>query len=256
MTRCTWSILLGVSPFLLLPLPLRAQEVTTPVVIHGRVENAVSRDPVEGVRVSSADSSSVVYTDSLGTFAIPLPADGSFVVEAERLGYLSQRFELVEDAASRLLVLLLEPAPIAIQGITVEVRSALTKLVKNLERRRNAYPRAMAAFDRADLDRALAATFVGEFLHHAVPRLEPCSSDPFQMCAPGRYDPETSVMICLDGRKAFYQELEALPTDLVALVEIYGGRLRPKRVSVYTRQWILSSARNGRTNVTPYIMGC
>lgn len=261
MSPCKWRILLCASLSLFLALPLPAQDLAGRIVIYGRVENAVSRDPVEGVRVLSADSSSAIDTDPLGTFAILLPADGPFVVEAERIGYISQRFELDEEAPSHLSVLLLEPAPIAIEGITVEVQSALTELVENLERRRNAYAHAMTAFDRADLDRLASGSSVAEFVHRSVPRLERCS-DSFGMCVPGRSrtianpNPQITVSICLDGRRAFFEELEALPADVVALVELYGGRLRPKRVSVYTRQWILSSARNGRTNVTPYIMGC
>lgn len=265
MTRCKWRILrrilLGVSPFLLRASPVPAQDLDGRIVIYGRVEDAGSRDPVEGARVLSADSSSVVYTDSLGAFAIPLPADDPFVVEVARLGYLSQRFALDEEAPSRLSVLLLEPAPIAIEGITVEVQSQLSELVENLERRRNAYAHAMRAFDRVDLDRLASVGSIADFVHRSVPWLRTCGSDPFHMCVPGRSrtianpNPQITVTICLDGRKAFFEELEALPGDLVVLVEIYGG-IRPKRVSVYTRRWMLSSARNGRTNVTPYIMGC
>lgn len=253
--------LLGASLFLPFALPLQAQDLAGRIVIYGRVEDADSRDPVEGARVLSPDSSSVVYTDSLGSFAVLLPAGGPFVVEVARLGYLSQRFALDEDAPSRLSVLLLEPAPIAIEGITVEVQSELSELVQNLERRRNAYAHAMSAFDRADLDRLASVGSIADFVHRRVPRLRPCSSDPFHMCGPGRPNfrgphPRVPVTICLNGRVAFFEELEALPSDLVVLVEIYGGGMRPKRVSVYTRRWMISSARKGRTNVTPYIMGC
>lgn len=265
MTRCKWSVLrtipLGVSLFLPFASPLPAQDLDGRIVLYGRVEDADSRDPVEGARVLSADSSSVAYTDSLGAFRIPLPADGPFVVEVARLGYLSQRFALDEHAPSRLSVLLLEPAPIAIEGVTVAVQSELSELVQNLERRRNAYPHAMSSFDRVDLDRLAPFGSIADFVHRSVPRLSRCSSDPFHMCGPGRPNfrdpnPRVPVTICLNGRVAFFEELEALPSDLVVLVEIYGGSLRPKRVSVYTRRWMISTARNGRTNVTPYIVGC
>ena len=47
-------------------LPVTAQTVGDSVVIFGRVEDAVSREPVEGALVVSGDSATAVFADSLG----------------------------------------------------------------------------------------------------------------------------------------------------------------------------------------------
>lgn len=239
-------------------VPLAAQDVGGRIVVHGRVEDATSREPVEGARVLSVDSSAVVYTDSLGAFGISLPAEGPAAVEVERLGYFSQRFDLNEDAPDQMSVLLLEPAPIPMEGITAEAEQPLTELIDNLEARRNAYPRAMNAFDRADLNRFALGGSVSDFLEIRVPRLAACRGDAFRVCVPGRTrtisnpDPERSVIVCLDGRPAFFDELAALPVHSVALVELYGGSIRPSRIAVYTSGYMSSRARNGRTMVAPF----
>ena len=144
MTRRWWRAFEGGFACLALASPLSGQ---VGVVVHGRVEDAVSREPVVGARLFAADSSFAVYTDSLGTFYIPLPVEGPFAIQAERLGYLSQQFDLEGDA-SRISILRLEPSPIELEGFTVEQEAALTVLVEELERRRNAYPFSMGAFDR------------------------------------------------------------------------------------------------------------
>ena len=149
MNRSRWRALWGGGvACLVLASPISAQ---VGVIIHGRVEDTVSREPVPGARVFSVDSSSVVYTDSLGPFYIPVPAEGPLAIQAERIGYLSERFDLEEDAPSRISILLLEPVPIVVEGITAVDEAALTVLLKNLENRRRAYPSAMNAFYRTQL---------------------------------------------------------------------------------------------------------
>ena len=74
-------------------------------------------------------------------------------MEPRRIGYLPDRFDLEEEAPSRIVVLLLEPSPVELEGITAVDEAALTVLVEELERRRNAYPSAVSVFDRAGLER-------------------------------------------------------------------------------------------------------
>ena len=165
--------MLGALACLVLVSPVSAQ---VGVVIHGRVEDAVSREPVPGARVFPPDSSSVVFTDSLGTFYIPVPAERPLAIQVERRGYLSDRFDVEEDAPSRISILLLEPSPIELAGITVVDEAALTVLVERLEERRNAYPFAMSAFDRARLERFAPMGTVLDFAHQKTdlpPRVVP-----------------------------------------------------------------------------------
>ena len=258
MTRRRWRALKGGLACLALASPLSAQ---VGVVIHGRVEDAVSREPVAGARVFAADSSFAVYTDSVGTFYIPLPAEGPFAIQAERLGYLSQQFDLEGDA-SRISILRPEPSPIQLEGFTVEEAAALTELVENLERRRNFYPSTMRAFDRTLLERFGTGESVLDFVRTRKPWIIQCDSDLSQMCVRGRgrsfrnLNPQNPVLVCVDGFRSFspFLELASLSIQSVALVELYGSR--GSQVRVYTAHWMASRARKGRTNVVPLFFGC
>ena len=134
--RSGWA-LLGASAYLLLASAASAQ---VPVVLRGRVEDAVSGNPIVGVRVLTADSSRVVVTDSLGAFALPLEPGAPFTIYARRLGYLPERFDLDDAAPTRTSVLLLEPNPIPLAGIEALVvneadAEALIEQVEVLEQR-------------------------------------------------------------------------------------------------------------------------
>jgi hypothetical protein len=206
------------------------------------------------------DSSSVVLTDSLGAFSIPLRSDGPFAVRAERLGYLPDRFDLGDEAPSRISVLLLAPSPIELAGITAVDQDALTVLLENIESRRNSFPGRVLAFDRVQLERLGSGGSVWEFVQARSPFLAPCWEDPFQLCTRGRggtmYDPnpEYRAIVCIDGWTSYapLSELDLLPIDAVALVEIYG----PGHIRVYTPDYLLARVRRGRTHVIPLIMGC
>lgn len=234
-----------------------------PVVVRGRVEDASTRQPVEGALVFSPDSSSVVLTDSLGAFTLQLPANDSLTLHVQRIGYLAQCFDLPQASRSRVSVLLLEPAAIELQGVTVVAEQAIEVLLRNLERRRNAYAHAMRAFDRAWLDRFAPIGSVFDLVRQRLPRMFPCNADPAQMCLPGRAPtidnpfPIRTLTVCIDGRKSIdpIGELNSLPIDAVSLVEIYGRA----GVKVYTTDWLLFSARTGRTTVmpdTPFGLSC
>ena len=259
MSTRRWQALLGAIACLVLVSPVSAQ---VGVVIHGRVEDAVSREPVPGARVFPPDSFSVVFTNSLGTFYIPVPAERPLAIQVERLGYLSDRFDLEEDAPSRISILLLEPSPIELAGITVVDEAALTVLVERLEERRNAYPFAMSAFDRARLERFAPMGTVLDFVRTRKPLIRGCYTQPAEMCVPGRgrtfrnLCPENRVLVCVDGFRSLspFGELGNLPIQSVALIELYGSR--GDQVRVYTVQWMLSRVRNGRTRVTPLHWGC
>ena len=132
----------------LVALPVAAQNIGSTVVIFGRVEDAVSREPVEGALVVSGDSARAVFADSLGDFWISLNSTPPYVVVVEQFGYEPTTFELPESAPSRLSVLMLEPAPIPVEGVTVVDESALTALSERMGGRRNAYSGLVFIYDR------------------------------------------------------------------------------------------------------------
>lgn len=251
--------LLGGALWLLVATPLGAQ---VRVDVQGRVEDAATRQPIPGARITAADSSAAVFADSLGRFRIALPSGGLLAVQAEGLGYESQRFVLGVRAPSHPFVLLLEPAPVVLEGVTVVSEEAITVLQQNLERRRNGYPHAMRAFDRAWIDRFGGIGTAYDLVRRGIPRMVPCDEDPGGICVPGRFRtirdpyPLEQYSVCIDGWRSISatDELEMLPIESVALVELFHGA--GKQVRVYTSQWVLFRARNGLTSIPPLWMGC
>jgi hypothetical protein len=239
--------------------PLAAQGIGGRIVIYGRVEDALSLTPLAGVRLISGDSSSAVYSDSVGAFAITLPAGEPLSVFAERFGYDSDRFDLSGDARSQLFVIRMEPAPIEIEGIAAEAEAAISVLVDNLENRRNSFPGAVRVFDRERLDRLAQPGNVYDFLSARMPRLTYCDRDAFKLCVPGRFRsfmisrPQVPVLVCVDEWTSFLPaaELRNISIESVSLVEIFGSEVR-----IYTTDWMLSRARRQRTRVQPLGMGC
>jgi hypothetical protein len=225
-------------------------------VLRGRIEDATTRQPVEGARVFSADSASVAVTDSLGNFDLPAVDTGPWVLLTDRLGYATQTFELAGEPASSRFVLLLEPSPIMIDALTVEAEAALVTLQRNLRSRRNAYPHAMRALDREWIDRfGPTGGSALDLVLQAAPRFFPCTREPSQLCRRGRFVtfrnpyPEDQILVCIDGVRAFaaLSELSSLHVGSVALAEVYAQ----SQVRVYSADYLLYRARRGWTSVEP-----
>jgi hypothetical protein len=227
-------------------------------VILGRVEDATTRVPLQGARIFTDDSTSVAVTDSLGNFALPVAGASPWTIHTDRFGYLAQRFDLAAEAGSPRYVLLMEPAPFVIEEITVEAEAALQQLHRNLETRRNAYPHAMRSLDRAWIERfGPSGGSALDLVLQAAPRLFECNEDRSQLCTRGRFItfrnpfPEDRLSVCVDGwySLAPINELVTLPTEAVALVEVYART----RVMVYTANYLLNRARQGQTTVSRFL---
>jgi hypothetical protein len=249
-----WPALWVLGLAALVPGPrLQAQQT----VVYGRVEDAQTRQPVEGVRVFSGDSTSVTYSDSTGFFAVVFKAGMPLTLHTERLGYLYQQFDLPAEASARLNVVLIEQAPIEIEGIDVVTEQKITILLKNMERHRKAYPYAMNSFDQAWLQRFAPNGTPYEVVHSRLPFLAPCDDDPFRACGPGRgvssFNGRRSVrqyIICIDGWEMGLSDLGSIPNDHVAQLTILKGGpvLVPGMIQVYTVDYMFYMARNGRTD--------
>lgn len=202
------------------------------------------------------DSTSVAVTDSLGGFELRVVGDGPWGVHTDRFGYVSQRFELAGESGAARFVLLMEPAPFVLEPITVEAEAALAQLFRNLEVRRNAYASSMRAMDRVWIDRfGPRGGSALDLVLQANPRLFECSEDPSQLCVRSRFVtfrdpyPEDRIFVCVDGWLSFApaNELFTLPTEALALVEVYGR----SQVRVYTAGYLLHRAKRGWTAVMP-----
>jgi hypothetical protein len=246
------SILLAIAS------PGFAQVYGTGSTIRGRVEDATTRGPIEGARIFKDDSTSVAVTDSLGQFELAVTSASPWTIHSDRFGYLSQHFDLAAAAGSPRCVLLMEPAPFVIEPLTVEVEAAIDRLVRNLEARRNSFPSAMKALDRRWIERfGPRGGSALDLVFQSDRRLFECSADQSQLCTRGRFItfrdpyPENRLLVCVDGwlSLAPVNELNTLPTEAVALVEVYAR----SQIRVYTAQYLLSRARRGWTSVAPLV---
>lgn len=238
---------------------LRAQ---APVVIHGRIEDAVTRAPVAGARVSSADSSSVAFADAQGVFAVQIPPGVPLSLQVEQFGYLAAYFELPVGSPERISVLLLEPAPIELAGVDVVAESDIDRVLSDMRRTRNAYQGAVNFYDRSAIERFASGGTVWDFIRLRVPGMFECATGRSGLCVTGRSRsfqtpfPELPVRICLDGRESWLAvgELTALDIQSVSMVEIFGrGR---GGIRIYTPWYLTSVASRGGVAGTPVEFGC
>jgi hypothetical protein len=281
--------------FGLMPLPSATQEasaltqdISGRLIVYGRVEDAVSEEPVAGTIIIAGDSTWTVTADSLGNFAIPLNPSPPYVIVAEQLGYASTVFELPEPVVSRLALIRIQPAPILVDGFTVVEESQLATLVDRLEVRRNGYAGSLRVFDRAQLLNDASGSAL-DLVRRRYPNARLCGTfgpegsgyDPNQLCRATR-GRVGEILICVDGRRSLLhvRDLEVLPVEQVALAEFYGttvglglyrgGRLLGAlgtswfsagptydlgQVRLYTPQWLARSAGRPRALV-PVGFGC
>jgi hypothetical protein len=87
-------------------------------LLNGRVEDAVTLQPLPGVRITTADSAYSTTTTPAGTFALRVSVGQPLSVYVDLPGYLIQRFDLPSEALSRPTILRVEPEPLQLAGVT------------------------------------------------------------------------------------------------------------------------------------------
>ena len=256
MVRSSWPAVVGMLALVAFHGSVGGQAPGVNATLSGRVEDAVTRAPLESVRVFLTDSSASVLTNSAGEFTIRAPLGSGPAVYAERLGYVTERFELDGDPRTQRFVLVMRPAPISIEGITAEVEAARTELERNLENRRRSYPGAVRSMDESWLVRfGPSGGSAWDVVRQAAPAVSDCRADSSQVCVPGRSRtfrnpyPERRLLVCVDGWKSVapVSELSGLPMEAVSLVEVFQRR----QVRVYTEVWMRAQSEIGLTTVMP-----
>ena len=259
-----------------LTLPL-AGSAQAGVVIHGRVEDAVSDNPIHGALVRRPDSGSVAVSDSVGTFAIELDHEAPLVLIAEQFGYEATEFALADSAPSQLSVLRLPPVAIEVDGVTVVGVTELETVVEALTARHRALAVPSRALDREALARFGAGDAFDLVVRH-VSNIRDCLTDSYPdpatvfLCRYARGSTAT-LLVCLDGLElvAAGAELRGIPVESITVAEFYGyrpgigtysgslafggGGQSGVRVPVngqarlYTREWMVSRAGGQRTSL-------
>lgn len=267
----------GALPALALLAPLPALGAQVGVVIHGRVEDALSERPVAGALVRSGDSASMVVSDSLGGFAIELDPGAPFLLVAEQFGYLPTEFVLAEAAPSQVSVLRLPPVAIKLEGVTVVGESELEEMVHSLTARRNALAAPSRVMDREALER-FGAGDAFDLVVRQVVNIRDCVTDSHPdaatvfLCRYARGSSER-LLVCLDGVElvAAGAALRGIPVESIAMAEFYGYRSGVGTYSgglafgggdrfgvrvpvngqarIYTREWVVSRAGSRATSL-------
>lgn len=254
----SFGLVFGVLGMVVLLSPPSAH-AQTPILIEGRIEDAVTAQPLTGIFATSADSSVATISDEDGRFTLSLPPDSGRVVLVYGLGYDVQRFELPDESAERTVVLRVEPLPIVIQGVTASAEQAIEVLQRNITSRRNGYGFGpVRGYSRDFIDRyVMPGTTALDFIHQRVPRAQPCVRGD-GLCRPGRVrtisnpNPQTPYMVCLDERPATIDELSTLPIESVVTIEM----IDRARINIYSRMWVLDRVRRDRLQMKSLVMGC
>ena len=264
-------------PALALLAPPLALDAQVGMVIHGRVEDAVSESTIAGALVRSTDSTSVVVSDSLGTFAIELGRGAPLLLVVEQFGYLPTEFVLAETAPSQVSVLRLPPVAIELEGVTVVGESELEAMVHSLSARRNAFAVPSRIMDREALERFGAGDAFDLVVRQLV-NVRDCVTDSHPdaatvfLCRYARGSTER-LLVCLDGVElvAAGAALRGIPVESIAMAEFYGYRSGVGTYSgnlafgggdgfgvrvpvngqarIYTREWVVSRAGSRATSL-------
>lgn len=144
--------------------PLAAQEAVDGPAVTGRVVDARTGAPVSGAFVGLDPVEEGVFTDSLGTFRLPVPERPTYRVVAEQLGYSDVRVTVSADRATEPVEIAIEPDPVALEKLEV--------LGRRFTRERRSYAGAVASYDHEEMLAQRGQTAFDVALRRA--HLRPC----------------------------------------------------------------------------------
>ncbi len=224
------SIALGILGLMAVVAPLQAQR-TNPlrVTTNGAVTDLTTGNPVAGALIEFPALRRQAITDQLGRFAVTNIRPGKHKVVVSQLGFKTLVRE-VTIADSEPLILPLDPDPVLIKGIDVQI--------DRLETRRRAVGVAAHAFARTELVNS-AYVNASEFVRMRL-AMFPCPSGR-GTCMRHRGQ-IVAPIVYIDERRAFgLEELEAYPMYDVYLVESYDNG---RHIRIYTTWFMQNLARN------------
>lgn len=145
--------------------PLEAQSTDAKGVIVGVVVDSATRHPLHGARVIVMRDRGVI-TDSLGRFRLTDLDLGDHLLLIESYGYESVHVRATAGNGLPSFEIPLSPAPMLLEGLTVEVVSRnVDTMDERFRLRRNAAATTVRALDQDRLLRSAASTML-EFLQN------------------------------------------------------------------------------------------
>ncbi len=221
--------------------PAAAQQEAEPaaVPVSGQVVDRSTGQPLAGAYVEVAGTRQEALTDEAGRFTFRKIRPGAQTLVVRLLGYAELEREVTVAAGQPALALALEPDPVVLEGLTVNLNV--------LEQRRNRVAVSSRAYDRTQIRRS-SATNMQAFVRGpaGVPAVT-CRVSFADSCvySRGRLQP---VAVYLDEMPIYSLEhLSAIQPDEVERVEVYqNGR----QVRVYT-SWFMEQVARGKRRVDP-----
>ena len=119
-------------------VPAQANARAEPLILQGRVLDARSRAAINRASIVTSRGSDTVaagYTDSIGSFSLPIGGIGPVTVYVRRLGYRPMTLFAVESQPGVPLQLSMVPIPQDIEGVAVTARGASSARVVGFEDR-------------------------------------------------------------------------------------------------------------------------
>ena len=119
-------------------VPAQANGRPEPLTLQGRVLDAGSRAAINRASIVVSRGSGTVaagYTDSIGSFSLPMVGIGPVIVYVRRLGYRPMTLFGVESQPGVPLQLSMVPIPQAIEGVAVTAKGAASPRVVGFDDR-------------------------------------------------------------------------------------------------------------------------
>lgn len=221
-----------------------AQEAAGPsaVPVSGQVVDRSTGQPLAGAFVELDGARLETLTDEQGRFTFRKVRPGEHTVAVSLLGYAELEHKLTVAAGQPAVALALEPDPVLLEGLTVNLNV--------LEMRRNRIAVASRAFDRAEIRRSAVANMEAFVRGRGGVQAVSCRRSFADSCvySRGRFEP---VAVFLDEMPIHsLDHLTAVQPEEVERVEVYqNGR----QVRVYT-SWFMEQVARGRRWVNPVFL--
>ncbi len=219
------------------------QAAESPVVpVSGQVVDRSTGQPLAGAFVELPGSRQEALSDEQGRFTFRRVRPGEHAVVVSLLGYADLERTVAVAAGQPALSLALEPDPVVLEGLTVNLNV--------LEQRRNRVAVSSRAYDRTQIRRS-AARNMEAFVRGpgGVPAVT-CRRAFADACvySRGRFEP---VAVYLDEMPIYsLDHLTAIQPEEVERVEVYqNGR----QVRVYT-SWFMEQVARGKRWVDPVFL--
>lgn len=220
------------------PKPLAAQDAppdsTQSFTFRGNVVDYVAEQPIQGASVQLAELNRMAVTDANGYFEFTGLVPGRYTIITSGLGYKTNR-EPSEVPFGAILVVRLNPSPLDVPGIEVEIE----RIIRRIESRRLATPVQSTGFDREILSRTIdndLVEFIGERTTLDI------GEDSFGRPVARFRNRVSPLRVCLDEMPVGASLLQGLQPHQLGRIEVFESE---RMVRLYTHTFLEEAVERG-----------